>query len=75
MFLLDAWFRPFRETHRVKVCDRNVSLFLIIRRKMAHPILDQKKFIVESMIKTNSNVTTRRQFKKIFGLDVPMRIV
>ena len=67
-----AWL--LGETHRVKVCDKNVSLFLIVR-KMARLTVDQKKYIVEFMIKTKSNVTTRRQFKKIFGLDVPMRIV
>ena len=34
-FLFDALFRPFRETHRVKGCDKNVSIFLIVRRKGA----------------------------------------
>ena len=28
--LLNTWLKPFRETHRVKGCDKNVSLFLIV---------------------------------------------
>ena len=35
-FLFHALLRPFRETHCVKCCDKNVSLFLIVRRKMAY---------------------------------------
>ena len=34
--------RPFRETHRVKSCDKNVSLFLIVRRKVAYPGVPNK---------------------------------
>ena len=38
-FSFDALFRQFGEIHRVflsKSCDKNVSLFLIIRKKMAY---------------------------------------
>ena len=47
----------------------------LVRRKMARLTIDQKKFIVESMIKTNSNVYTRRQFKKSFGIDISQMTV
>ena len=30
-FSFDVLFRPFREKHRVKGCNKNVSLFLIVR--------------------------------------------
>ena len=74
-FLLYVWFRPFRKTYRAQGCDKNVGLFLIVRRKIARLTVDQKKFIVESVIKTISNITTRRQFKKSFGFDVTIRTV
>ena len=51
----------------------------LVRRKIGltidRPYHRSKKFIVESMIKTNSNVYTRRQFKKSFGFDVTIRTV
>ena len=36
IFLFDVLFRPFCETHCVKGSDKNVSLFLIVRRKMVY---------------------------------------
>ena len=43
IFLFDVLFGPFRETYRVKGCDKNVSLFLIVRKKMAYPGLPNKR--------------------------------
>ena len=41
-FLFDVSLRPFDETHRVKFCDKNVSLFLIVRRKMTCLLISLK---------------------------------
>ena len=34
--LFDVLLRPFRDAHRIKGCNKYVSLFLIVRRKMAY---------------------------------------
>ena len=47
-FLFDAWLRPFCETHRVKCCDKNVSLFQIVRRKMAYLLISLKSEFIRS---------------------------
>ena len=49
-FSFDALLRPFRETHRVKGCDKNVSLFLIVRRKMAYLLISLNSFGIHSFI-------------------------
>ena len=36
IFVFDILFRLFRKTHRVNGYDKNVSIFLIVRRKMAY---------------------------------------
>ena len=41
-FLFNELYKPFRESHRVKGCDKNVSLFLIVRRKMAYILISLK---------------------------------
>ena len=41
-FLFDVSFRPFRETHCVKGCDKNVSIFLIVCRKMVYLLISLK---------------------------------
>ena len=38
-FVFDVLFGPFRETHRVKGCDKNVSLFIIVCRKMTYLLI------------------------------------
>ena len=42
IFLFDVLLGPYGETHRVKGCDKNVSLFLIVRRKMAYLLISLK---------------------------------
>ena len=38
-YLFDTLFRQFGETHRVKGCDKYVSLYLIVQRKMAYLLI------------------------------------
>ena len=45
-FLVDALIRRFCETHRVEDCYENVSLFLIVRRKMAYLGVPKKKYVI-----------------------------
>ena len=46
-FIFDVvLFTPFRETHRVKGCDKNFSLFLILRRKVACLGVPKRKYMI-----------------------------
>ena len=62
-----------------KMAIKNVSLFLILRWKILFDprwlTMDQKIFTVTGMIKTNSNVTDRKQLNKSYAFDVNMKIV
>ena len=42
-------YRRFRETLRVKGCDKNVSLFLIVCRKMAYPVSKKQVYAFKSI--------------------------
>ena len=47
-FVFDVLFRQILETHGVKGCDNNVSLFLIVRRKMAYFMISLKSEFILS---------------------------
>ena len=44
-FWFDVLLRQFRETHRVKCWDKNINIFLIVRRKMAYHDVPKKKYM------------------------------
>ena len=46
IFLFDALFRPFLETHRVKGCDKNVSLISDSTQEDGLPWRPEKKYVI-----------------------------